>query len=547
MKSRIFLSLLLVVVLLAFAVRTEQPTAVPASDSIRISDLRRHVMSLTSDDFNGRLSGTEGNQLAVEFVRSHFARLGLEPANGDSFLSSFDLIVPTLGPDNDNYISVIIDGTPLAPPQLGSDFYPERFSGSSVISAQELLFIGFGIFAPDLDHDDYDNVDVTGKIVVILNHEPGEFDSESPFDGAVPSEHSRPIRKAMEAKRRGAVAVLFVNDLHNHNAQVMSRARMDRTWPSDPRLTPRYELGVWVDATELPVLNISTDLASRLLRTSRANLRALAEQAETKNFKPESVELDISISAEINRERLSQDNVIAAIKGSDPQLQEEWIILGAHLDHEGANGVRIYRGADDNASGVAGLLEIAEAYALAAHEGSRPRRSVMFAAWNSEERGLLGSWSYTEQPLAPLSNTIALLNMDMIGRNEEIPSRGGSRFRGLPTQTAVSNENAVNILGYSFSLDLQRAVEIANNVDLTLRFRYDHSSSNLLRRSDQWPFLSKGVPALFVHTGLHPDYHTYRDQPEKLNYEKMARIVKMVHQLSWNLSQQNLRPKFDRH
>ena len=156
---------------------------------------------------------------------------------------------------------------------------------------------------------------------------------------------------------------------------------------------------------------------------------------------------------------------------------------------------------------------------------------------------MLGAWAYTEQPPAPLDRTAAVINMDMIGRNEEVPARGGRRFNGLQPQSAASNRDAVNILGYSYSTDLRRAAEQANtDTNLRLRFRYDNNRSNLLRRSDHWPFLFNGVPAIFVHTGLHPDYHTERDVPDKLNYRKMTRIVRLVHQISWDLAQADARP-----
>ena len=196
---------------------------------------------------------------------------------------------------------------------------------------------------------------------------------------------------------------------------------------------------------------------------------------------------------------------------------------------------------------MAGLLEIAEAYALARDAGARPGRSILLAAWNAEEQGLLGAWAYTEQPLAPLGDTVAVLNMDMIGRSEEVPPGGGYRFAGLPPQTAESNRNAVNIIGYSFSDGLRAATAAANrNAQLELRFRYDNNRSNLLRRSDQWPFLFHRVPAIFVHTGLHPDYHTQRDRPETLDYDKMARVVRLVYDLSWDLALGGDRPTFDR-
>jgi len=252
----------------------------------------------------------------------------------------------------------------------------------------------------------------------------------------------------------------------------------------------------------------------------------------------------VEIETEVQRRIVTERNVVALLEGSDPRLKDEWVIICAHFDHNGADEDRIYNGADDDGSGTVGLLEIAEAYALAASRGQRPRRSVLFAAWNAEERGLLGAWAYVENPLHPLNRTVAVLNMDMIGRDEEVPEGGGERFRGLEVQTAESNKNAINILGYSRSPELWELVREANRgIGLELRARYDNNPSNLLRRSDHWPFLQRGVPAVFFHTGLHPDYHTVYDRPEKINYEKLERIVRLVYQTSWELAQREGRPR----
>jgi Zn-dependent M28 family amino/carboxypeptidase len=148
-----------------------------------------------------------------------------------------------------------------------------------------------------------------------------------------------------------------------------------------------------------------------------------------------------------------------------------------------------------------------------------------------------------------MADTVAVLNMDMVGRNEEVPEGpgGGSRFRGLEVQTAESNNNAINILGYTYSADMASEAELANERHgLDLRFRYDNNVSQLLRRSDHWPFLQMGVPAVWMHTGLHPDYHRAGDRPERINYEKMETIARMVHQMSWNLAQQDSRPGLNR-
>ena len=150
-----------------------------------------------------------------------------------------------------------------------------------------------------------------------------------------------------------------------------------------------------------------------------------------------------------------------------------------------------------------------------------------------------------ERPLRPLDKTVAVLNMDMIGRNMEVPVGGGRRFNGLEVQSAESNSNSVNIIGHSRSPALSTAaVKRANTgVGLVLKMDLDNNASNLLRRSNQWPFLQRGVPAIWFHTGLHPDYHTANDRPEKINYDKMEKIARLVHQVSWDLAQQPARPR----
>ena len=539
----------LTVLLLAAALAcATPPTAAqgpaPGRASIRAADLRRDVSNLASDERRGRLAGTPENQEAADLIRSRFELLGLaRPADG-GYLQPFDLIVPALGPADANSLDVHAPSAPPAAARLGHDFYPERFSAAGAARGA-VTFVGFGIAAPALDHDDYAVADVAGRVILVLAHDPGEFDAASPFDGSEASEYGRSILKAREAARRGAVAVLVVTDVHNHGGGEALRSRMDRAWPATARRPPRYELGAWVDAVGVPVARIAPRLAARLLGETDDGFERLAERAEEPAFTPIATDTEVALAVSVSEQRVTQHNVVGLLEGSDPVLRDEWVIVGAHLDHEGTVGTRVYAGADDNASGVAGILEIAAACAQAVRAGFRPRRSILFAAWNAEERGLLGSWSYVERPLAPLASTVAVLNLDMIGRDEEVPARGGARFRGLPVQSAGSNRNAVNVLGYSFSRDLWNAAAATDREGLTVRFRYDDSRSNLLRRSDHWPFLASGVPALFIHTGLHPDYHTPGDRPDKLNYDKMTRIVRWIHQLAWDLANGAGRPSLN--
>jgi Zn-dependent M28 family amino/carboxypeptidase len=285
--------------------------------------------------------------------------------------------------------------------------------------------------------------------------------------------------------------------------------------------------------------------ASMVSPTIASSFEELAKRADAAGgITPVALNRDVTLHTAVDRHIVPDRNVLGLVEGSDPKLKDEWVLVTAHFDHDGVNGAQILNGADDNGSGTVALLEIADAYAAAAQQGQRPKRSVLFCAWNSEERGLLGAWAYTEFPPAPLSNIAAVLNMDMIGRNEEVQVGGGNRFNGLDVQTAESNANAVNMMGYARVPALAEIVDGANaGIGLDIKKRYDNNSSNLVRRSDQWPFLQRGVAALGFMTGLHPDYHTQYDRPEKINYAKMEKIARLIHQASWNLANLAARPK----
>ncbi len=531
----------------ALAAVLSAQAAAPFSDSIRMADLRADLFFLAGDGFKGRLVGTPENALAAEFVRSRFERAGLKPgAPGGSFVQTTHLMVATLGARNALAVS-LPDGTKLdlAPEQ---DFYPQRFSASASVQAP-VVYAGFGIDAPKLGYDDYGDR-VKGRIALILEHEPGERDPNSPFDGVVTAEAAVAIKKVLAAQAKGAVGVLFVTDVHNHPGAANFEAAARAFWPERAPRIDRFTLASWADRVRIPVGQVSPALAGLMVRGTGRSLLDLSKAAETaRGFAGLPLDgVTITLATSVHRHIVPDRNILGYIEGTDPKLKDEVVIVSAHYDHEGADGAIIFNGADDDGSGTVALMAIADAYARAAAANQRPRRSVLFAAWGSEERGpLLGAWAYTENPTFPLGQTVAVLNMDMIGRNEEVQVGGGPRFNGLEVQTAESNRNALNILGYSRHPELSATVERANRsavgIGLELKMRYDNNSSNLLRRSDQWPFLQNGVPALWFHTGLHPDYHTQYDRPEKINYEKMERIARLVHQASWVLATQDGRPK----
>ena len=532
MKRRVIFS----AVLLAVATVSAQQPA-PGIDTIRKEEMKADLFFLAGDSMRGRLTDTPENAMAADWIASRFERLGLTPAgDGGTFFQKYELVTAAIGPENR-----LTAGEVVA--RSGEHFYPTRFSASGTATG-ELVFAGFGIASSERAYDDYRG-DVKGKIVLVIDHEPGERDPASPFDGIVTSQVSDPLRKALAAQASGAAGILFVSDVHNHEAQGAFDRSAVNYWPERAPRIPRYMLGSWVDRVRIPAVQISPALAEQLLSRSGKTLADLSKAAETvRGSAPVPVPgVRVELTTSVIRTKIADRNVVAMIEGSDPALRDELVIVCAHYDHDGVNGEQILNGADDDGSGTIGVLEIAEAYALAAQNGQRPRRSVLFAAWNSEERGLFGAWAYTENPIRPLAKTVAVLNMDMIGRNEEAPEGGGGRFRGLDVQTAESNANAVNIIGTTRSASLKSVIEGANSgIGLTLRLRYDNNASQLMRRSDHWPFLNTGVPAVWVHTGLHPDYHTANDDPARINYEKMEKITKLVHQASWILATAPARP-----
>ena len=521
----------------------------PEIESITARDMKADLTFLASDSMAGRLTDTPQNAMAAEWIASRFERMGLKPiGDNGTYYQKYTLATATLGEGNRGRIGA-----------FGTDWYPTRFSASGSAEGS-LVFVGYGISSPDRNHDDYRG-DVKGQIVLALDHEPGERDENSPFDGVVTAQAADQLQKTLAAQARGAVGILFVSDVHNHSAPAPANPNPTATqglnlraaWPEQPPRIPRYMLGSWVEKVKIPAAVISPDALKRMLAFSSALGRPFEDVAKTADTPGGVTQVPMGIVAQfataVNRKVIDDRNVVAMIEGADPVLKDEVVIVCAHYDHDGINGTTVLNGADDDGSGTIGVIEIAEAYALAAAKGMRPKRSVVFAAWNSEERGLFGAWAWTQKPIVPLAKTVAVLNMDMIGRNEEVPEGGGGtgRFRGLDVQTSESNTNAVNIIGTTRSAALRQVIENANSgIGLTLRLRYDNNISQLMRRSDHWPFLNTGVPAVWVHTGLHPDYHTANDDADRINYPKMEKIGRLVHQASWDLANAPGRPVLDR-
>ncbi len=549
MKIRTTALILSAMSLMSVAVLAQREA--PAIDTIRQADLKADLYFLGSDAMKGRLTNTPENRIASEWIKSRFERMGVAPAV-PGYFQDYNLMTVTLGPTN----ALEINGTPAA---HGAGYFTQRFSATADASGP-VVFAGFGITARDMGYDDYASDIVKGAFVLVVDHEPGERDPASRFDGVVTSDAGGALRKAQAAQAHGAIGILYVSDVHNHPGGG-ANVNAGGAWPAQPSRLGTYSLETWMKSITIPAAQISAELAATLVRGSGRTLEDLSRSADTgKAITPVALPgAQVRLATSVTRTALPDRNVLAMIEGSDPQLKNEWVVVSAHFDHDGVNGTQIMNGADDDGSGTVAVLEIAEAYVAAAAQGQRPKRSVLFAQFNSEERGLLGAWAYTETPSVPLANIVAVLNMDMIGRNEEVPvpappvapggapqgrGGGGGRFNGLEPQTAESNANALNIIGGVRSPDVRAAIDGANSGQkLEIRYRYDNNASQLMRRSDQWPFIQHGVPGVWVFTGLHLDYHTPQDRPERINYPKMEKVARLVYQTSWDLANAASRPK----
>jgi hypothetical protein len=523
------LSLIFVAVSPALAGRAEDPA--PRNSSISKEDMKADILFLSSDLLKGRLTGTPEAAIAAEFIKARLERIGLKGAGpGGSFFERFNLMTAAIGPGND--LEIVLDAHRTIRPRCGKDFYPHRFSAGGTARGP-VVFAGFGIRPADFGPS------VKGAVVLVLDHEPGEFDPQSPFDGLVSSEASVPFRKTLLAQEKGAAGILFVQDVHNHPGLASFETAAKNYWPAAPGQTERFSLLEWMDRIHIPAAQISPALAETLLAGTGRSLAELGRAAEVEGgMKPLEIPgLLAGLTASVDRHAVQGINVVGLVEGSDPWLKDEFVIVCAHHDHNGIRDGLIQPGADDNISGVAAVIDIAEAYVLASADGARSKRSLIFASWDAEERGLLGAWAYAEHPLRPLDKTVAVLNLDMIGRDEEVLPGEDWRFAGLEVQGAEANRNSLNILGLSRFPALKPVLDEANRpFGLVLKEKIDNNVSQLLRRSDHWPFMQKGVPALWFLTGMHPDYHTGNDIPGRLNWDKMERIARMAHRMSWLLA-----------
>ena len=468
-----------------------------------------HVKALTSPEMGGRGAGTAGLERAADYIVQQFQSLGFEPgAGGGSYLQPFTV---TTGAHlkAENHLRVR-NGESEESLQVEEDYMPMSFSSVGSVSGP-VAFAGYGVSADEFNYDDYAHFDVKDKIVVVLRYELDTFTEKKEGEPRRYSHHSRLITKALNARERGAKAVILVNG---------------KLEPGEEDQLLRFGSVAGPEDAGILMVQVKNAVAEKWFQAVGKSLPALQEEIESKR-QPQSIalpdSLTLSLQVDIERTHATVHNVLGYLPGKT----DEYIVIGAHYDHLGLGNESslapsligaVHPGADDNASGTAGVLELARLFA-----GRRDtlERGVLFAAFAGEEIGLLGSSHWVNQPTRPLENAVAMLNMDMIGRIQ------GSKVYVGGAGT-----------GSTFDSLLERA---RKNNEFEIEF-----SSGGYSASDNTSFLTKKVPALFFFSGLHADYHKPSDTWEKINAEPAARLLDLVADVGTSLVAAEKRPEFVR-
>jgi len=483
---------LLIVVLLILPTQFAISESACEDSKITPEAILSHIRYLASDELEGRMSGTPGADKAAEYISLQFRKAGLKPL-GDShtYFQKFSFTKGIkLGGQNKLEFEIDHTKTELV---LGQDFYPLSFSSRGQFSG-EVVFAGYGISAPELEYDDYNAINVRDKIVLVLRYTPEGYDAESPFYNYAALRY-----KAMNAREKGAKAIIFVTPYSQDEEEDLTSIGLDSSY-SD---------------SGIQSLIIRREKAEEILLSTGTNLKKLEQNLADKNNSSFLIsKTKAAIKTELVEEKGESSNVIGLLEGSDPILKNEFIVIGAHYDHIGLGGIgsrsnndytrgSIHNGADDNASGVSGLIELSEFFSC--RKGSL-KKSLVFIAFSGEELGLIGASYYVNNPKVPLNETVAMINMDMIGRLDQ---------------------DKLTVFGVGSSPHWEALLNEANT-----DFNFEISLNNSgFAPSDQSVFFAKKIPVLHFFTGVHADYHTPGDDWQKINPLGERRVLNLISEL----------------
>ncbi len=456
-------------------------------------ELQDHISYLASDSLKGRLTGSAGDSLAAYYIRNDLESYGFEPVEGDGFQRFSVAMKIQAGQEN----SLSIDERHFT---QGTDFVPSAFSSNSGLVA-EVVFAGYGfnINTDSLQWNDYIDIEIKDKWVMLLRADP-DIDKHASRFGRLSNDRD----KALTAKDMGAAGILLVSGPLFDPIDVLESPDNEN-----------FSVGI-------PVMNIKRDVADHILLKSKKRIADL-EKKINESGRPESFSTGTIVSgqAELLHETVSTRNVVMMLSGEDEILKNEYLIIGAHFDHLGMGGpgsssravdtLAVHYGADDNASGVGAMLEIAEEFATT--PGSHPR-SIICIAFSAEEKGLLGSKHFVENPLIDLSKVNAMINLDMLGRLQET--------------------NTIQIAGAGTAEGLKALLNSLNDTTILKLAISDEGYGP----SDHSSFYGKNIPVLFFSTGAHLDYHTPDDTYDRINYSGMVRVSDFIFGIGQSLASQ---------
>jgi len=494
-------------ILLAFFAQIAAQSPETYVSEIDAKEIKTKLYSYSSDDFQGREAGTEGETLAVEYLRAEYQKLSIKAAKADG--------------DYFQYVPLKVQKTPEVLITIGdesfeyfTDFVSVASGESTTLNADSYVFVGYGI--QDDKYDDYTGLDVQGKIVVAVEGEPKNDAGNYIISGNSDISKWSNGRQSLSAKRNlardlGAKAFFLLNNrlFKRYSAYYKSMAERDG------------ESNMTLDVKSKPFYGFlaGNDLATQLSQ-------------EKNGIYPK----NISIHFKNNSETITSQNVAAIIPGrSNP---DEYVIISAHLDHIGKHDGEVFNGADDDGSGTVAMLEIAQAFQAAVKNGEGPERSIVFLHVTAEEKGLLGSKYYTDyDPIFALDQTVANLNIDMIGRTDPKRKQG--------------KRNYIYLIGSDkLSTELHNLSEAVNrkytNVELDYTYNDENDPNRFYYRSDHYNFAKNNIPIIFYFNGTHADYHRATDTPDKIEYDLLENRTRLVFYTAWELANREKRIVVDK-
>lgn len=464
--------------------------------------LKRYIHFLSSDSMKGRSTPSPELDMAAAYIADELAASGIQPVHG-SYFQNISLCTKNL--DTDKCGLTITSGEGSKSFRLKTDYVPFEMTADTSVKSS-LVFAGYGITAPEYNYDDYKDVDVKGKVVLVMKHEPGEKDAISLFEGVKETPHSLLKTKVDNAVKHGASGLLVVTDPLNH----LLLTPQGYPWPSLSQFLPQGNLPVELlsEKNQIPVVQVGEPVI-KFLFGSLDSLKRLQTKIDKSNtpFSFPIGHAGCELKTKLKVNPLSAKNVVGILEGSNPALKDEFVCIGGHYDHVGIMKNHkegedfIYNGADDNASGTAGVMAIAKAFGSMK---KRPERSILFILFAGEERGLYGSRYYCENPLVPLEKSVVMLNLDMISRN----GKDTLQLDGLKQNPDLA------------ALLLKEAKK--------LKMKNIPGDEDLFGRSDHYNFFKRGISGLNITSGLHKDYHTVSDNPESTDPVKAAMISRMT-------------------